>query len=345
MWPCVSANKAYNMQKKRAVSASYLKVILGALEGRAVDTAAIKEKAAITDALIASVDDFIDAEQYQTLISEAIKLCKDPELGLHIGKSFEVGTHGILSYAALGMPTVWECLKLGEKFARIRSPMLKVELTLEGDEAVIRFDTRDFSDEVYQFVIEGAICSYYAILNLLFENDVPAAAINVRYPAPADSVKYQDVLGQKVLFLCPANEIRLPRSSVEKALHTANPFIAKELEKHINELLQACEGETIADQVKLLLSNCSGSFPSQESIANHLHLSTRTLRRQLKDENSSYQTLLNECRRDQAIKHLESSDCSIEEIAYALGFSSASHFSYAFKQWTGSAPKFYRKNH
>lgn len=332
------------MQNTRAISASYLNVIFDALEAKGVDTLPLKNKAAITDTLISSPDAFINADQYQILISEAIKASHDPALGLYIGKSLEVGTHGILSYAALGMPTVWECLKLGEEFARIRSPIIEVELSLEEEEAVIRFDTCAFTDEVYQFVIEGAICAYYAILNLVLDNDVPTAQINVRYPTPIDSEAYQDQLGERVSFSCPKNEIRLPRATVDKALLTANPFIAKELEKHINELLKTMEEKSLAQKVKILLSNSTGAIPSQEGIAEHLNLSTRTLRRQLKEEETSYQSLLNESRRDLAINHLKNTDWSIEEIAYMLGFSSASHFSYAFKQWTGTAPKFFRSD-
>ncbi|NRB38051.1 MAG: AraC family transcriptional regulator [Pseudomonadales bacterium] len=330
------------MQNKRAISASYLKVIFDALEAKSINTQPLKEKANITDDLIASPDAFIDEEQYQTLISEAVKVSQDPNLGLYIGKSLEVGTHGILSYAALGMPTVWECLKLGEEFAQIRSPIIQVQLSLENDDAVIRFDTRAFTDEVYQFIIEGAICAYFAILNLVYENKIPATIIRVRYKAPADIEAYQNMLGEKVAFSCPKNEIRLPRASVNKTLQTANTFIAKELEHHIHELLQTVEEQSLTEKIQLFLSNNNGKFPTQESIANHLNLSTRTLRRQLKDEDTSYQNLLNDCRRDLAIAHLKNTNSSIEEIAYALGFSSAPHFSYAFKQWTGTAPKFYR---
>lgn len=329
------------MTTQRAVSASYLKVILDALTAKGVDIEPLKQEAHITAELINSAEAFINAEQYQSLISAAIEAANDPCLGLYIGKNLEVGTHGVLSYAALGMPTVWDCLKLGEEFARIRSPILKVELALEQQDAVISFDTQAFSGEVYQFVIEGAICAYHAIMSLVFDQ-LPSMQIKVRYAAPASLEQYQAMLGFKLEFNAHKNQIRLPRACVEASLQTANPFIAKELEKQIHQQIEAMEEVTLVDKIKLLLDNRIDKSPSQEPIASSLNMSMRTLRRQLKEAGTSYQAVLNSYRSAQAKRYLDETEHSVEEIAFLLGFSSASHFSYAFKQWTGIAPKFYR---
>lgn len=332
-----------NNLEKSAISATYLKVIFDALDMRGVDIKRLREAAQISEALMNSPDDFINVGQYQKLMTLAKKETQDPALGLYLGKFFEVGTHGVLAYAALGMPTVWECLKLGEKFARVRSPMLNVKLSFDQDEAVISFDTNCFVGEVYQIVIEGGICSYYAILNIVFEEQVPKAKISVRYPKPARNDEYEQMFSEEIVFNCDKNEIRLPRQAVEKPLLTANPFLAEEVDRQFEELLKSVEEESLIEQVKQLLKSSMGFIPSQESIASKLNMSTRSLRRKLKESETSFQVLLNEVRRELAIQYLRDTEWGIEEIAYLLGFSSAPHFSHAFKKWTGSAPKYYRE--
>lgn len=345
MWPDISMDI---QPSKPAVSASYLPVICNALASKGLDKAQIEtliERANIDPELATLDGSFLSISQYQILIREALKLTDDPILGLYIGQFFEVGTHGILSYAALGMPRVWDCLKLGEKFARLRSPILKVKLTLHDEVAVIRIDTNAFEGDVYRFVIEGAICSYFAILKLVFEQALPKTKVYVSYQNPlskSHSREYQTELGQDILFKQAANEIHLPRQAVEKVLSTANPEIALELDQRINALLKPLEETSIEAQVRELLANSLGFVPSQQTIAQHLNISTRSLRRRLHDRGYSYQVLVNDFRKELAFEFLAKPAHSIEEIAYFLGFSSASHFSNSFKKWTGLSPGHYR---
>ncbi len=127
-----------------------------------------------------------------------------------------------------------------------------------------------------------------------------------------------------------------------KTLQMANTLSASELEKQLSTQLLAVEQRSLSDRINAMLSQNCGSFPSQQAMARQLNLSTRTLRRQLSKEQTSYQALLNGWRHKLAIKQLADNELSILEIADNLGFSSASHFSYAFKQWQGMAPQYYR---
>jgi AraC-like DNA-binding protein len=60
---------------------------------------------------------------------------------------------------------------------------------------------------------------------------------------------------------------------------------------------------------------------------------------------TSFQQIRDEARRKKALELTASSEfLSNEQIAEALGFSSASIFSRAFKRWTGVSPANFRKN-
>ena len=82
--------------------------------------------------------------------------------------------------------------------------------------------------------------------------------------------------------------------------------------------------------------------PSQQQIAEALHVSNRTLQRRLKDEGTSFMDLLQDTRLQLAQKYLQQRSRSVVETAYMLGFSEPSTFSRAFKRWTGVAPADYR---
>ncbi|EPN44366.1 AraC family transcriptional regulator, partial [Pseudomonas syringae pv. actinidiae ICMP 19096] len=79
-----------------------------------------------------------------------------------------------------------------------------------------------------------------------------------------------------------------------------------------------------------------------ESIAAALHLSTRSLHRHLADEGCCYDLLLNQCRQNLALLHMNDPQSSLSEIAYLLGFTDTESLSRAFKRWTGLTPGQYR---
>ena len=88
----------------------------------------------------------------------------------------------------------------------------------------------------------------------------------------------------------------------------------------------------------------SQSLPDFNFIASCLNISTQTLRRRLKDENTSYQEIKDHMRRDVALYHLTHRDePSINAIAFKVGFTEPSTFHRAFKKWTGLTPGAYRE--
>lgn len=97
-------------------------------------------------------------------------------------------------------------------------------------------------------------------------------------------------------------------------------------------------------QVRNLLGNdFSQELPNLDTIASRLHMTTATLHRRLRNENTSYQLIKDTSRRDAAIVMLRGGG-SGSDIATQLGFSDASTFFRAFKKWTGSTPQDFLKS-
>lgn len=94
--------------------------------------------------------------------------------------------------------------------------------------------------------------------------------------------------------------------------------------------------------VKLITNLLPGTTPSIEDIADKVGMSVRTLQLRLKDERTTFSDLLNDIRRDLAIKYLRDPHISITEVAYLLGYSEVSVFYRAFKKWTCKTPKEFR---
>ena len=74
------------------------------------------------------------------------------------------------------------------------------------------------------------------------------------------------------------------------------------------------------------------------------HTSSRSLRRRLSEQGTSFQQILDSVRREAASRLLKGGRGSIASIGYELGFDSPSHFNRAFKRWTGLNYSAYRES-
>lgn len=77
---------------------------------------------------------------------------------------------------------------------------------------------------------------------------------------------------------------------------------------------------------------------SDETVADALHVSVRSMHRRLTDAGSNFRSLLVNIRRELAESYILDNSLTLTEISLLLGFSEPSSFSRAFKNWTGNAP-------
>jgi AraC-like DNA-binding protein len=86
-----------------------------------------------------------------------------------------------------------------------------------------------------------------------------------------------------------------------------------------------------------------GRTPSIDEVATSLGIPSWTLRRKLRDENASFQDIVDDMRRDVALSYMRNTELSFGEISYLLGFSTPGAFQRAFKRWTDSTPGEFRR--
>ncbi len=80
-----------------------------------------------------------------------------------------------------------------------------------------------------------------------------------------------------------------------------------------------------------------------DALAARLHLSARTLHRQLKEEGASLQALKDEVRLGRARELLLRTERPIKQVAQAAGFRNEKSFIRAFRNWTGQSPAEFRR--
>ncbi|WP_418061491.1 helix-turn-helix domain-containing protein [Pimelobacter simplex] len=112
---------------------------------------------------------------------------------------------------------------------------------------------------------------------------------------------------------------------------------APDLRRRLFDLQAAA---SVADRVRAaLLETLPGGDPSISGVTSELAVSPRTLQRRLRDEGTTFQTVLADTRQNLARHYLRQRDVRTSEIAYLLGYADTNSFYRAFKSWTGTTPE------
>ena len=99
----------------------------------------------------------------------------------------------------------------------------------------------------------------------------------------------------------------------------------------------------LLERVRQLLRSQPQQASNAEGLASLLHVSPRTLHRQLQELGSSLQALKDAVRRERAIELLLRTQKPNKQLAEAVGFTSEKSFIRAFRGWTGQTPAEYRQ--
>jgi AraC-like DNA-binding protein len=82
-----------------------------------------------------------------------------------------------------------------------------------------------------------------------------------------------------------------------------------------------------------------------DTVAAQFSMSSRTLRRRLQQEATTYQEILDDVRAELARHYLTKEKRGIDEVAFLLGFSDPSAFTKAFRRWTRQTPADFVRAH
>ena len=104
-----------------------------------------------------------------------------------------------------------------------------------------------------------------------------------------------------------------------------------------------CRGEFSRDVRQIVSRLLARRHPNIQLVSGALGMSTRTLQRRLGDVGLTYVSVVAQARADMARQMLGDPALKIGDVARAVGYSDAGHFTRAFLRWTGVTPREFRR--
>lgn len=279
------------------------------------------------------------------LLQHALELTGEGSLGYHMGTQMRISIHGFIGYAIMSASNVTEALLLASRFIQLRAPFIRLHISTMQPKARLQI----FCDELlpeplrHEFLIALAV-GILTMGKALTGKDI-YADIECDFPEPKGFSEYKHLIHSKITFDRPHLLAHFDKNYLTLPLVNADPIASQiAINQCESELSNLGERKRLAMKVRDLLKQSSERYPSIEAIAAQLHMSDRTLKRQLAAEGTSYSNVVDEVRYRYAISLLSRSDFSLEQISDQLGYSDVGNFTRAFKRWTGRTPGNWRKD-
>ena len=169
--------------------------------------------------------------------------------------------------------------------------------------------------------------------------------IRFEHQQPNETSEHERIFQCPIFFGATANEVVFDSEYLNLPIVMADARLCALLDRHATELLMRYPREdSLVERVRTLMKDeLNGGDASLEMVAERLGMSARTLQRKLHGLGVSHQELLDEMRKDLAMRYLREPEMAVCEVAYLLGFSESSAFHRAFKRWTGTTPNEFRR--
>lgn len=282
---------------------------------------------------------YLDFDVYARLFQRAIELTNEPGLGFHLGMQMKVSCHGLVGFAAMIGKDVREALEVAQQFVGVLSTAFTVRLEIEGDSSNI-YINEVFPD--YSIGESGvmAIALGFAIMGEAVTGQRLEGTADFTFKRPDYFDRFEQLIPGTVRFEQPYTRLSFPSTYLDLPLIMADPMTARMAREQCKRELNAItKNSSFSRLVGELAYDEALGFCTLEDVADKLHMSPRTLQRQLAQEEKSFSSVIDELRQHKATLMLKKRELSLESIAEKLGYTDTANFTRAFKRWTGMTPR------
>ncbi|MGO4339905.1 AraC family transcriptional regulator [Labrys sp. KB_33_2] len=288
----------------------------------------------------------VSTRQLLDVIRRAIKLSRRPHLGLRFGLSVTLNNYGLYGLTMQSAPRLRNLLDFMTRYDKASDPIVRFVFSEEPAMAMVSFHPpcdRHWEKDLYVFLIEYALgvslrCGYE-----LLGTDWKISAIDLSSAEPADSRVYVDTFNCPINYGRPNDRILFHLDLLDrKPKQGFAPTFALMKGLYEGQFDQCLPSQAIEARIHAMMVERGTSSASFEKVSDWLGMSSRTLRRRLAVEGTSFRLIINRMRMEQAAKLLLETDLTIGAIAERLGYSDTSNFGHAFRAGMKTSPSDYR---
>ena len=326
------------------VSASLVKGYISYLVQQGFTEETIFEHSKITSEVFEPENDKMEIPVYKRIIETCLELSKDKLFGFHQGQTFRFSSLGALGYFMENSKKGIDVYQKMAKYQQIIGNGINNKLIFEKDSFTIKLECVMPESELEQ-----------CLLSIISKNVSGARSIISQDVSPIevyfgnDYTEYHEEIAEFIKAPIFYNHsywgIKFPNSILESDIVSYSPNLEDYFQIISDAILNSYSENNSYEKriVELVVNKYASCLIGIEQIADDLCMGIRTLQRKLKDEKTSFKTILDNTRKQLTLSYMKEGHLPLSQISVVMGFSEPSAFHRTFKRWTGDTPKRYRE--
>ncbi|HEX3639073.1 MAG TPA: AraC family transcriptional regulator [Paraburkholderia sp.] len=296
----------------------------------------------IDPAALANPEDRVPAAACCRLLELTADKASCPTFALQMAETRQKFGTGVVNILLAHKRTLREVLRAAAEFRHLLNEALAVYVEDAGETVTIREELVVDPGTPTRQAIELAVGILARHSSALLGSHWKPRAVHFTHREPADPTFHRRFFGCQLEFgsdfngfVCAAAELDYP-----------NPAADLELVRYAESLatpLNAAATDSIELEVRkaiyLLLPVEQGTV---DHVARHLRLSVRTMQRQLGSADTSFSALVDEVRRELAIRYMSNPRYPVGRVAALLGYNQQGSFTNWFASRFGMTPRDWR---
>ena len=309
------------------------------------------ERAQISSADLADLDNRIPVPRYVALIKVGAELTGEPALALQYGQAVRMQEISIVGLICEACETTLDVGVQLNRYARLAfdadraggSAMIRLVRNADGIWLQGTGDIFNGNPLVAEAELARLVWNTRVMFasHPYFKTTPFPLAVHFTHEAPSYRAEYDRIFQAPVVFGSHWNALKIDEGFLSLRQPPTSRYVFGVLSERAQALLESLESsKTTRGHVEsLLIPILHTGDPNIERVAEKMALSRPTLYRKLKAEGVTFEKLLDELRHKMALHYLNGKKVSVNETAYLVGFSEPSAFSRAFRRWTGTSPR------
>lgn len=329
------------MQPRAAtVHSLWVRHLIQALESDGLDSTKLAQRAGLSPAMLEDVDGRISGGIVNRLFELAAQDLGDKPVGIIKDLRMPSRPFGVVAYAMASSMDLFSLMKCLMRYARIVSDALIWRQQQRNGACAFILDSTVIEDPLSA---QRHCYGFYTLLSFcrwLATGEVSPASIELTADSLPARESYEQAFGCPIVLGAKVNAMVFSKRTLALELPAGNRQLSELHGQVADAMLERLDIAPIVARTRqaIILELKTGTI-SRRRVAHRLAMSERSLSRRLEEEDTTYQELLEETRREIASRYIRQRQVSLTEIAYMLGFSDCRSLFRVWKRWYGDTPR------
>jgi AraC-like DNA-binding protein len=321
-----------------------IRYYVGIMQAKGFAPRAVLEGSGIDAKRLADPAYLVDLHQCSAVVSNMIRLTGDQAIGFEMGRRVKLADWGIIAHAMISSRTLRQAIGYWLTYANLVGMLIRLTLVVEArKEWTVVFSATEPMGFIYNFCVEEILIAGMRLGSQLTGRPLDVREIHLSYPAPLHAAQYRRHFDCPIHFNASRSSISVRSPSIDTVLPSNDAELNEVYRQHCSRVLREIGVENpVESRLRNLFLVSKGAVPDLTRSARELGMSSRSLRRHLAAEGTSYQKLANQFRHDLAVEYLRAEHLSPKEVGDLLGFKDTNAFRRAFKTWSGKTIQEFR---